>query len=250
MISSIQNKRVKQWSKLHTKKERMRTNSFIIEGFHAIEEAIKSKWQIKEVIVAEDITVPDWCEGLSMQKVNQQVFQHVAQTKTPQGIAAVVEMKEQTIDVKSIDSLLLIDAVQDPGNLGTLIRTADAAGFSAIYIGEGTVDIYNDKVIRATQGSIFHIPVISTNLHQKTPLLIEEGFDVWAGDLQGASYYTDVDMKQKVALIVGNEGAGIQDSLLSLANTKVKIPIYGQAESLNVSVAAGILMYKIKELLA
>src|SRR5699024_10612671 len=142
---------------------------------------------------------------------------------------------------------LLLDAIQDPGNLGAIIRTADAVGFGAVILGEETVDVFNDKVIRATQGSLFHIPVISAKLEDMIEELKEVGFTIWASTLEKATYYDELDVPKKVALILGNEGAGIRQVLLEQADTCVKIPIYGKAESLNVGIAASILMYYIKQ---
>lgn len=244
MITSIQNQQVKQWLKLHNKKGRIKSGTFLIEGYHLVEEAYHSDWQIKELIVQEDTLLPDWAESLPVVMVSESVFKHIAKTMTPQGIAAVVNMKEpQEI---TGDHVLLIDQVQDPGNVGTMIRTADAAGFSAVVLGHGTVDMYNDKVIRASQGSLFHIPIFSGHLPDYIHKLKEQGFTIWAAALEDSELYQTVERQAKVGLIVGNEGAGIQEDILKIADVRVKIPIYGKAESLNVSIAAGILMYYLK----
>lgn len=244
MITSIQNSHVKNWRKLHQKKERLKTGTFLVEGYHLIEEAQKSNWDIQEIIIEEEAEVPSWCEQKKVTFVSTLVFEQIAQTETPQGIIAVVAMNHK--QAFTGNQLLLIDRVQDPGNLGTMIRTADAAGFSAVILGDGTVDPYNDKVIRSTQGSIFHIPIFQENLYEKITTLKQEGFSIWAAALEGAQMYHDVVATEKTALIVGNEGAGIDENLIQKADTIVKIPIYGQAESLNVSIAAGILMYHVK----
>src|SRR5699024_7511376 len=136
--------------------------------------------------------------------------------------------------------------IQDPGNLGTIIRTADAAGFSNIILGRGTVDLYNDKVIRATQGSLFHIPIVQKDLTESIPRLKESGFSVLATTLQRAKNYRDIEPSEKTAIILGNEGSGVDETLINMADELVKIPIYGKAESLNVGIAAGILMYYIR----
>lgn len=143
--------------------------------------------------------------------------------------------------------LLLIDQVQDPGNLGTMIRTADAAGFSQVVLGKGTVDLYNDKVVRASQGSIFHIPIIQADLLELIPALQSQTYTVLASALENAVAYDTVEQLEKIALVMGNEGSGIAPEILQLADKCIKIPIYGQAESLNVSIAAGILMYQLRK---
>ncbi|MDY0408620.1 TrmH family RNA methyltransferase [Virgibacillus soli] len=245
VITSIQNEKVKDWRKLQQRKYRQRTEAFLIEGAHLIEEAIKSNWIVTELIVSESTTVPTNIEQIAINYVSEAVFQQVTQTESPQGIAAVVKVKKQKDIVGS--RLLFVDAVQDPGNLGTLIRTADAAGFAAVVLGKGTVDMYNDKVIRATQGSLFHIPILQADLKETMRELQGQGYVVVASALEKAEPYTTLQRDEKMCLIVGNEGAGIQKELIIEADHIVKIPIYGKAESLNVSVAAGILMYALVE---
>lgn len=245
IITSIQNNKVKQWRKLYKRKERLKTNTFLVEGYHLVEEAKKSGWEIREIILVENKDIPTWCQHFSVFLVSESVLKHISQTETSQGILAVIEMKETPLQKNN--HVLLLDAIQDPGNLGTIIRTADAAGFGAVILGEETVDVFNDKVIRATQGSLFHIPVISAKLEDMIEELKEVGFTIWASTLEKATYYDELDVPKKVALILGNEGAGIRQVLLEQADTCVKIPIYGKAESLNVGIAASILMYYIKQ---
>lgn len=241
MITSLQNNYIKQLRKLQKRKERESQQSFLVEGFHLVEEACLSDWYVSEIIIREGILLPAYCDNLSIIEVDEKVFKYISQTETPQGIAAVVKMKHSE-EVKG-DSVLLVDAVQDPGNLGTIVRTADAAGFSSIVIGKGTVDVFNDKVIRATQGSLFHISLINQDLHETIVSLKEKNYSIWATALKNATIYDELTHQKKVALIVGNEGEGVRSTLLELADRLVTIPIYGQAESLNVSVASGILMY-------
>lgn len=241
MITSLQNDYIKQLRKLQKRKERENKQVFLVEGFHLVEEACLSDWHVSEIIIREDISLPAYCDNFSVVEVDEKVFKHISQTETPQGIAALVEMKHS--DAIKGDNVLLIDAVQDPGNLGTIIRTADAAGFNSIVIGKGTVDVFNDKVIRATQGSLFHLSIINQDLHETIIGLKEKDYAIWATALKNAVVYDALERQKKTALIVGNEGGGVQSTLLDLADTLVTIPIHGQAESLNVSVASGILMY-------
>lgn len=245
VITSVQNNQVKEWKKLHRKKYRIETNTFLIEGMHLIEEAFNSDWEIETVIVQEEMEAPTWMNEENVVFVTKRVFKEISQTEAPQGIAAIVNMK--TLIPKKEQYVLLIDAIQDPGNLGTMIRTADAAGFSKVVLGNGTVDVFNDKVIRATQGSLFHIPIEQANLADAIRELQQNDFTVWASTLRKAVDFSEMDAKEKSALIVGNEGAGINEQWVEMADKLVKIPIYGEAESLNVSVAAGILMYKMRK---
>ncbi|MFA1821240.1 TrmH family RNA methyltransferase [Virgibacillus oceani] len=244
MITSVRNEKVKAWKKLHKRKDRMKTNTFLIEGFHLLEEAMNSNWVIREVIVQHDVILPDRINQLPTAEVSEHVFNGISQTKTPQGIAAVVEMKEtQAMEGKFV---LLIDAVQDPGNLGTIIRTADAFGVAGVILGMDTVDVYNEKVIRATQGSLFHIPIRQNDLKEEITKLQHNDVKVWATALKGAMQFNNLEVPEKTALLIGNEGAGVKEELLEAADEIVNIPISGKAESLNVSVATGILMYYIK----
>lgn len=244
MITSVKNEKVKSWRKLHKRKGRMEQQAFLIEGIHLIEEAWKSKQQIIEIIVEESFPLPSWSEEYPLEIVTEQVFRQMTQTTTPQGIAAVVAMAEN--NKPEGDQLLLLDAVQDPGNLGTIIRTADAAGMDGVILGKGTVDIYNDKVVRATQGSIFHIPVYEADLLVEIEKLKQAEFEIWATALENSERYNQLPVPEKIAIIMGNEGAGVDPTLLQAADQRVNIPIYGRAESLNVAIAAAILMYHIK----
>ncbi|HLR52300.1 MAG TPA: RNA methyltransferase [Candidatus Avamphibacillus sp.] len=243
LITSTQNEQVKKWRKLHKRKGREISGQFMVEGFHLVEEACQSDWEVIDIILQENMQLPSFCKKHPHTYVSEKVFAHISQTKSPQGIAAIVKMKQT--DFKWSSKVLLVDAIQDPGNLGTIIRTADAAGFHSIILGNGTVDVYNDKVIRSTQGSLFHVTITQGDLKNIIPHLQLDGFTVWASDLENAKIYNQVERQEKTALIVGNEGSGIDNTLLKKANMIVKIPIHGQAESLNVSIAAGILMYYI-----
>ncbi|UOQ86242.1 TrmH family RNA methyltransferase [Gracilibacillus salinarum] len=241
MLTSVKNEKVKSWRKLKKKKERDMEGKFLIEGYHLIEEAIKSDWKIEEIIyqTGSDIET-DW-KQCTLHEVTDNVMMAITETKNPQGVLAVVHKKE--INSAKISRALLIDRVQDPGNVGTMIRTADAAGFDAVILGDGTVDLYNDKVIRATQGSLFHMDIYQANLKDSIDQLQQQGVTVWSTGLSNAAYYHDLAIPDKVAIIVGNEGDGVSPEIMEQADQNVKIPIYGKAESLNVSIAAAVLMY-------
>lgn len=245
MITSVQNEKVKRWQKLKMKKERIKTGTFLIEGSHLIEEALNSEWQVSDIILKEGTGGLDGTEDIDTYIVSEHVFKSITETKTPQGIAAIVEMRQPKWN--EFSHVLMLDAIQDPGNLGTIIRTADAAGFDAVVLGTGSVDLYNDKVIRATQGSVFHLPVFQENLSDRISLLKRKGFTIWASALKNSVPFNQLALPDKVGLIVGNEGAGIDGKLIEMADETVQIPIRGKAESLNVSVAAGILLYHLKD---
>ncbi|WP_316244931.1 RNA methyltransferase [Oceanobacillus jeddahense] len=244
VITSVKNEKIKTLKKLHQRKYRKQTNTFLIEGTHLIEEALVSNWVTKEIIISEEASVPEAADNVPIIKVTKQVFKELSFTASPQGIMAVVEMKKE--DGVSGEVIVLLDAIQDPGNLGTIIRTADAAGTEGIILGDGCVDLYNDKVIRATQGSIFHLPIMHADVEEAAARLKEADYNIWATALEKAENYKELSIPPKTAIIFGNEGAGVKESLLETADERVTIPILGKAESLNVSIAAGILLYYLK----
>ncbi|MCT1903420.1 RNA methyltransferase [Oceanobacillus sojae] len=244
MIKSVKNEKIKALKKLHQRKYRKQTNTFLIEGTHLIEEVLASDWITKEIIVSEEVPVPGAADKFPVTEVTKHVFKELSFTASPQGMMAVVEMKKE--DAVGGEVVVLLDAVQDPGNLGTIIRTADAAGVNGIVLGDGCVDLYNDKVIRATQGSIFHLPILHADLEAETDRLKQSDYTVWATALEKAENYKKLPAPQKTAIIFGNEGAGVKESLLEKADERVTIPILGKAESLNVSIAAGVLLYHLK----
>ena len=250
-IESVNNPKVKQWRKLLTKKERDKSESFIVEGFHLVEEAVKQGEQILEIIVSDQVGLPPrWdVNSTPVTLVTEEISKLLTETETPQGIYAIcrVPSKNSEILAEEGKTFLLIDAAQDPGNLGTMIRTADAAGIDAVIVGHGSVDIYNSKVLRSAQGSHFHLPIIRDNLHEWIKKLKEKNIPVYGTALEGASAYTDISSRESFALIVGNEGNGVAKDLLLSTTANLYIPIFGKSESLNVAVATGILLYYLKK---
>lgn len=250
MIKSTKNERVKNWRKLQTKKGRQQAFSYLVEGFHLVEEALRQDGLVTELIVAPNVKIPEgWnTANIPMFEVNKEVATSISETKTDQGIFAVVQMEDPEIMMLFGKKFLLLDGVQDPGNVGTLIRTADAAGYDAVILGHGSADLYNPKVIRSTQGSHFHIPVLQANLLHWIERLEEEGVPIYGAVLdKEATKLQDVEPRESLALMVGNEGNGIREELQTRIAHKVYIPIYGSSESLNVAVAAGILMYGLRK---
>lgn len=246
-IESTQNALVKHWKKLvTTRKERDKSGEFLVEGYHLVEEALKNKDQLVQIIVREDVTIPStWnLDNVMIIQVSEAVSNEIAETENSQGIFA--QCRQRKISEKEMTTwkkLLLVDAVQDPGNIGTMIRTADAAGIDAIVLGKGSADPYNPKTVRAAQGSHFHIPIVRGDLLQWVEKLKENETPVYGTALNGAVEYTTMKKTDSFGLIVGNEGSGIHPELLEKTNQNIMIPIFGQAESLNVAVATGILLY-------
>lgn len=245
-IQSATNPQVKQWKKLLAKKERNKSKTFIIEGFHLVEEALKSNAEIDTIIISETIDLPQSLDygAVPAVTVTDEIASLLADTETTQGIFAIC--RQPSCDIKTGKAFLLIDSVQDPGNLGTMIRTADAAGVDGVIVGAGSVDIYNPKVLRSAQGSHFHLPVISGDLHEWVNKLTQQDIPIYGTALEHTSTFSEVPAGGPFALLVGNEGSGVDPDLLAKTTKNLYIPIYGKSESLNVAVAAGILLYYLK----
>ncbi|MED1459834.1 RNA methyltransferase [Bacillus safensis] len=243
-IESVKNTNIKQWKRLHTKKERTKTGLFLVEGIHLVEEALKSGI-VKELMVTSPDMLPSHIQpDIELYELSEEAFSAMTETETPQHIAAVCTVP--VFEEKKVERLLLLDAVQDPGNLGTLIRTADAAGLDAVILGEGTVDAFNGKTLRSAQGSHFHLPILKQTLQQAITELKERGIPVYGSALKDAKEYKSVTAEGPFALIVGNEGAGIDPEILQMTDQNLYVPMYGQAESLNVAVAAAVLVYHLR----
>ncbi|SES03082.1 TrmH family RNA methyltransferase [Salisediminibacterium halotolerans] len=246
-IESVQNAKIKSWKKLHTKRGRDKSGLFLIEGRHLVEEGLKSNAVVKELVIRDDEEIPpEWsAAGVPVVYVTPKVMQELSETETPQGFAAVCEQPKAVNVTFEQGRFLLIDGIQDPGNLGTMIRTADAAGLTAVILGEGTADPYNGKVIRSTQGSLFHIPLQTMNLFDAIERCKDERIPVFGSSIDGSTYSV-IAPQDNFALLAGNEAKGIQKELLNKTDQNLYIPIYGAAESLNVAVAAGILLYHLR----
>ena len=238
MITSSGNKKIKDLAALIKKSNaRKKYNAYIIEGIRMFKELEKD--EILDVFASE-----------SFEAENVKIFESVSDTKTPQGVMAVVKRKEYTLEkiLEKRDishSLLILDSLQDPGNLGTLIRAGEGAGITGIIMNETTVDIYNPKVIRSTMGSIFRVPFIYVkDLKEVIEKLYSKKINIYASSLEGAIEYDAPDYKKDIAFIIGNEAAGISKGVLDIVEDKVKIPMLGEVESLNAAVAGSILIYE------
>jgi len=251
-ITSTNNQRVKDWKKLQTRKGRKKNRSYLIEGFHSVEEALEFKPNdILQIVVREDIVGTNDFTRLSVDKdrlivVSKAIATDISNTETNQGIFAEIKLNKQSMPNTIKGPFLLLDAVQDPGNVGTMIRTADAAGFQGVFLGKGTVDLYNPKTIRSTQGSHFHLDIYEGNLEEFILKFNDLNYPVLGTALnEEAISYKEMEMSSPFALIVGNEGAGIRTDILQTTDQNMYIPMKGQAESLNVAIAASILMFHL-----
>ncbi|MDR2938973.1 MAG: RNA methyltransferase [Clostridiales bacterium] len=249
IIISKDNKIIKQVKYLRTKKGRYEHNLFIVEGARFVDE-ITGGFNIKYLVFSQTFTQKNETGGYHHEYyiVSDKLFNELSDTFAPQGILAVVEQKQYSVDnlSKGNSFFLIAENIQDPGNLGTLIRTADAAGADAIFLSGNCVDVYNPKVVRATAGSIFHLPVIENNsLDILIGHLKRNGIKIYAAHLKGKKYPYEIDLTENIAILIGNEGNGLSEYVSRKADLLLKIPMLGMAESLNASVAGGILLYEV-----
>ena len=255
IITSAKNPLIKHVKSLHNKKYRDLYKQYVVEGVKMVEEAIKEKMLLSAILVSQEFNndnpvIDDliYSGKVKVCQLPPQIYKTITDMKNPEGIMAVVHKKEDDFqDIFKKDScfILILDRVQDPGNLGTMIRTLDAAGGDGIIMIKGTVDPYNPKALRASMGSIFRIPVLEADDPVGLfKLLKSKNIEIIASHLNGSSMY-NLPIPQKVALVIGNESQGISPEIAKAASFLVKIPMKGGAESLNASVAAGILIYEI-----
>lgn len=241
-ITSLKNPKVTAWKALKDRKGRRESGCFLVEGRKMVEEALASAFDVETVLVQEGMELPD---GLTMPvyELPAHVLAAVCDTKTPQGIAAVVRMKEQSALGKHI---VVLDGVQDPGNVGTIIRTADAAGLNGVLLSNQCADVFSPKVLRATMGSIFRMNLRTTDdLPGELTKLREKGYSILSSQLDGTPFYEREKVAERFALIVGNEGNGVSEQVQQTATHRVRLPMRGGAESLNAAIAAAIMMYEL-----
>jgi len=256
-ITSAQNPIIKEVKSLKQKKYREEKKLFFIEGIRFVEEALKEGVQIERILVSDKLAETNSGYeilkkvsngGYPVFQLPHKLFMEISDTQNPQWILAVLSMKncdiEDVWDEKNF--FVILDSVQDPGNMGTIIRTADAAGMTGVIVSKGCVDVYNPKVLRSTMGSIFHIPICqSQDIFETMDRMKKRGIKICAAHLEGSCDYFDLEYKNNIAIVIGNEANGISEEVKNFADILVRIPMPGRAESLNASVAAVILMYEI-----
>lgn len=249
-ITSKDNVNIKNIKKLREKKGRNENSQFIVEGFRFVEESIESSFEVDRILVKESVlekfkekfsNIED--KNIETYIVKDSLYKSICDTENSQGIIATVNMKNNERAVRD-GVYVLIDKVQDPGNLGTIIRTAQGAGCAGIILTKGTVDVYNEKTLRSTMGAIFKICIVEDLDLSFTKELIDQGYKLICSSLDTNNNFYDVDLKGNIILAVGNEGNGISDEIYHMSSCKVKIPMPGQSESLNVSIAAAIMIYE------
>ena len=258
IITSVNNQRVKDVANLKQKKYRTETGAFFAEGLRAVIEAVQfadlselffiktEENKLTEIIkTAEE-------KGVRLYCVDEKVMAKLSDTKAPQGVLAVIKMPKDRLQKlnpgTSSDNnapVIMLDRVQDPGNLGTIIRTADAVGALGMILLEGCVDAFSPKVVRASMGSLFHLPVIQDVFPEEAlTWCYRHGYEPAATALKNAQNMYKADLSKKMAFIFGNEANGVAEELQAAAETRLFIPMAGQAESMNVAMAAGIVLFE------
>ncbi|MCM1541584.1 MAG: RNA methyltransferase [Blautia sp.] len=255
MISSFSNSKVKQIVQWQNKaRERRSAGIFLTEGFKLFEEVPQES--IRQIYVSEEALEhiagkPEMERKLNhagYETVTKEIFRKMSDTQTPQGILCVVKRPEysleQLLQAKS-PLLMVLEDIQDPGNLGTIVRTGEAAGVTGVIMNTGTVDIFNPKTIRATMGSVFRVPFLYVdNLPQTIGELCRSGIRAYAAHLEGEAYYDEISFREPTAFLVGNEGKGLTKETAAQADQYLKIPMEGKTESLNAAIAASLLLYE------
>lgn len=248
----------KELSKLKTKKGRKSQNRFLLEGFRLCDELAQSDWETESVLFTSSFQdSPDGKKLLQKFEkrkvetipVKAEVVRKLSDTVTPQGIIGVVKIKKFSSDELcsgSSNVILALDKIRDPGNVGTLIRTADAFGIDGVILSSDSVELYNPKVVRSTMGSIFHLPIFDdVDLEKIIPKLKKLNFKIFGTDAKEGGDFGKLDCSGKICILIGSEAKGLNERLFPLSDEIIRIPTYGKAESLNASVAGGILLFEI-----
>lgn len=253
IITSKDNEVIKNIRKLKEKKYRDINHEYIIEGLRMLREAIKENAKIKLIVVCEEC-LQDGCIDNKLKYeiakydciyVNKKVFTMLTDVQNPQGLLAVIEKnnREENIDYKQ-DIIVALDGIQDPGNLGTILRTIDSVGLNQVIVSNKTADSYNPKVVRSTMGAIFRVNVIEVeNLLNTLKNFKKHHYKIMATSLETDTTIYDTDYNRKI-IVIGNEANGVSKEILDYADEKIKIPMIGKTESLNASVATGIVLYE------
>ena len=253
MIKDISNSIQKEVKSLHRKKSRDEKGLFFIEGLRFVNEALGENIDIKYIVVSETFISENDISQLLNRKIDiylasDKIVKELSDTDTPQGIIGVVpylQLQNCAQQHKTYETYLLLDAIQDPGNMGTIIRTADAVNIDKIVLSKGCVDIYNPKVLRSTMGSIFRVSIVRVdNLKDYIVTLKHQNFKVLAAHLAGKENYFEVDLTGNTAIVIGNEANGICDEVSCVCDKLIKIPMLGKIESLNAGVSASIILYE------
>ena len=243
IITSKDNEIIKNIKKLKEKKYRL--DSYIVEGIKMVKEAISENQEIALIAIREDFKIDFDTKNIKTVTISNKIFNDISDVKTPQGILAVIKKNQNNQIETNSDYILALDSLQDPGNMGTIIRTADSANINQIIINKTTVDPYSPKVIRSTMGAIYRTNIIEVE-DLKTTLreMKSKGFQIITTDLKATQSIYDINYNNKTVVVIGNEANGASQEILQTADKKVIIPMLGKTESLNASIAASIMIYE------
>lgn len=243
IITSKDNEIIKNIKKLKEKKYRL--DSYIVEGIKMVKEAISENQEIALIAIREDFKIDFDTKNIKTVTISNKIFNDISDVKTPQGILAVIKKNQNNQIETNSDYILALDSLQDPGNMGTIIRTADSANINQIIINKTTVDPYSPKVIRSTMGAIYRTNIIEVE-DLKTTLreMKSKGFQIITTDLKATQSIYDINYNNKTVVVIGNEANGVSQEILQTADKKVIIPMLGKTESLNASIAASIMIYE------
>ena len=236
-ITSVNNPLIKEIALLKNKRNRLITRKFIVEGYHLVEEAYNNGLLLQILSTEDKINY----SGIDIIKTTDMVIKKLSSTIEPQGIIGIVQMP--TFRKKEYKKYLVLDDVADPGNLGTIIRSSLALGIDALIVSPDTVDEYNDKVLRATQGAIFKLPIFRENLTNSLESLKQNNIPILVTSLKNASDLASLDRMDKFALVLGNEARGVKEEYVKQADKVIKITMHNNVESLNVAMSAGMIAY-------
>lgn len=252
IITSKDNENIKSIKKLKERKYRDLNNEYIIEGIKILKEAIQEKAVIKKIVICEECLANNIIDDKLLYEiakydclyVSKKIFEGLTDVSKPQGILAVVEKNNKKDINYNEDIIVALDGLQDPGNLGTILRTLDSANLSQVIVSKDTVDAYNPKAVRSTMGAIFRVNIVEAeNLKETLKEMKRNKYKVMCTDLTASKNIYEIDYNKKI-LVIGNEANGISKELLDMADEKIIIPMLGKTESLNASVATSIIVYE------
>ena len=246
-ITSTKNEKFKFFKSLKQKK--YRTEEFTVEGKKSVLEAISSKKEVTSLIMSESFMSEEFSypENIPVYCIPDSLFEQLSSTETPSGVICTIKIeKDKEFIPDSNKAYIYCDHISDPGNLGTIIRTADAAGFGGVLLSPGCVELYNPKTVRSSMGSFFRMGIYENVTTADLVDMQKQGFFIFSGALSDNTIsYTDADFKKSTVIVVGNESNGVSDEVLSISDASIKIPIIGGAESLNAAIAAAVMMYEV-----
>lgn len=246
-IESSSNEIYKNTKKLLMSKERKKASLFITEGYRSVCDSIKHNADIRYIIISEKYDLECFEDKFTVYKMSEKLFREISSTVNSQGILAVVGFvhnADSDFKYDNSKTLVYLDSVTDPGNMGTILRTSDAMGVDGVILSKGCVDLYNPKVVRATMASIFNVPIYLDEDYKLLKKLKQNGYLILGTFLDADVYSYDADFTKKTVIVMGNEANGISNELEKLCDIRVKVPMKGNAESLNVATCCAMVLYE------